>query len=294
MSERGNFSKKNNLNDLSGKEWMKLTSSVEEYSEDGDHILDKYLEEVKSTSYPTRGVNSYAHQIRKAHPSPKPPQLFIELIALLTKGEEIILDPFAGAGSSLIAATSINRKAIGIDLLDKYKSIYIEAAQELNLIPDNYIIGDSTKEETYKNIEQDVDLIICDPPYANMMAKKKTGTVMYQKGISPTPFTELEADIGNVTLDKFFPLLKSSIELSSKILKKGKYIVIFMKDLQPSKLYDGLLHADTIRTISSIPGISYRGLKIWHNKSGKLFPYGYPFGYVSNQMHQYILVFKKA
>lgn len=293
-NERGNFSQKNKINDLSGKEWMKLSCSILDCNEkEAEHILDNYIKELKTSSYPTRGVNSLAHQIRAAHPSPKPPQLFIELIALLTKEGQTILDPFVGAGSSLIASTLLNRKGIGIDLSPDYKRIYSEAANSLDLLPEKYLIGDSTKESTYQSITEAVDLIICDPPYGDMMSRNKTGTVKFQKGEKPTPFTLLENDIGNVSLNEFFPLLKTAIEKSSQVLKKGGYIVVFMKDIQPKQDYDGLLHADVIRSISQIAGINYRGMKLWFNKSAKLFPYGYPHGYVSNQMHQYILIFRK-
>lgn len=291
---RGNFSNKNTLNDLSGKEWMKLTSSIHEFEEnDLDHTLDEYMKELKATSYPTRGVNSIAHEIRSKHPSPKPPQLFIELISLLSKENDTVLDPFVGSGSSLIASTLVNRKGIGIDLNERFKQVYIEACKSLNIKQERYLIGNASENLTYSEITGTVDLIVCDPPYGNMMSRQKTGTVKYEKGETPTPFTEGTEDLGNMDLKLFFPELKKCITASANYLKPGGYIVVFMKDLQPTKTYHGLLHADTVKVISSIDNIRYRGMKIWFNKSAKLFPYGYPFSYVSNQMHQFILIFKK-
>lgn len=291
---RGNFSNKNTLNDLSGKEWMKLTSSIHDLDESKfDHILDEYLKELKSTSYPTKGLNSIAHEIRSKHPSPKPPQLFIELISFLSKENEVVLDPFVGSGSSLIASTLLNRKGIGIDLNERFKQLYVEACKSLNIQQETYLIGNASKEQTYSDIKDKVDLIVCDPPYGNMMSRKKTGTVKYEKGENPTPFTNGEEDLGNMELSHFFPELKKCIAASANLLKPGGYIVVFMKDLQPTKAYHGMLHADTVKVISSIDNIHYRGMKIWFNKSAKLFPYGYPFSYVSNQMHQFILIFRK-
>jgi len=294
-SKRGNFSKRNVTNDLSGKEWMKLSSSIHEINEDDfEHILDNYLRELKTTSYPTRGVNSIAHEIRSKHPSPKPPQLFIELISLLSRKGDIILDPFVGSGSSLIASTLTDRIGIGIDLNASYKELYFEACKSLGIQTEKYLIGNACDDKVYADIDYVVDLIICDPPYGNMMSRNKTGTVKYEKGYNPTPFTnnKLE-DLGNLDLIEFFPKLKKSIETSSTFLKHGGYIVLFMKDLQPSNNYHGMLHADVVKKISEIENVSYRGMKIWYNKSAKLFPYGYPFSYVSNQMHQFILIFRK-
>jgi site-specific DNA-methyltransferase (adenine-specific) len=49
------------------------------------------------------------------HPSQKPLQLSERLIIGFTKQKEIILDPFSGSGSFLVAAKSLDRNFIGID-----------------------------------------------------------------------------------------------------------------------------------------------------------------------------------
>ena len=69
--------------------------------------------------------------------------------------------------------------------------------------------------------------------------------------------------------------------------------MIFIKDLQPKKKETNLLHSRIISKINEIKNIQYKGLKIWADKSAKLFPYGYPLSFVANQIHQYILVFRK-
>jgi hypothetical protein len=66
-----------------------------------------------------------------------------------------------------------------------------------------------------------------------------------------------------------------------------------MKDLQPTAEEPNLLHADTINSLNSISGLRYLGLKIWADQGVNLYPYGYPFAFVANQIHQYILVFRK-
>lgn len=56
------------------------------------------------------------------HPSQKPVALMVWLIGQ-AKSRGLILDPFAGAGSTLKAAKELNRKAIGVEIEERYCEI---------------------------------------------------------------------------------------------------------------------------------------------------------------------------
>jgi site-specific DNA-methyltransferase (adenine-specific) len=64
------------------------------------------------------------------HPTQKPIRLMQSLIELSTQEEQIILDPFCGSGSTLLAAKLLNRKFIGYELNKEYYSVAEERLKE--------------------------------------------------------------------------------------------------------------------------------------------------------------------
>ncbi|PAF53684.1 RNA methyltransferase [Helicobacter sp. 13S00482-2] len=272
---------KNKLNDLSGAEWT------------------FFLNSVITTRYSTNGKDSFAYHIRKIHPSPKPPQLMRQIIEFFTKEGEVVLDYFMGVGGTLLGASLCNRKAVGIDLNDKFIKAYTEANAYLKLKEQVAIEADSI--EFLKNDiggflnKEEVSLILIDPPYGNMLSRPKTGEALKRgRDISPTPFSDSKLDLGNMIWNDFLRIFNQSILDSMKYLKNKGHIVIFIKDMQPKQKELNLLHTDIIRDLNTIDNLNYLGMKIWVDQSVNLYPYGYPFGFVSNQIHQYILIFQKV
>lgn len=57
------------------------------------------------------------------HPSPKPIDLIQKLVRLGSRPGELILDPFMGSGTTLRAAKDLGRRAIGIEIEERYCEI---------------------------------------------------------------------------------------------------------------------------------------------------------------------------
>ena len=54
------------------------------------------------------------------HPTQKPLRLIAELVRLFSDAGELVLDPYAGSGTTLVAAKRLRCKAIGIELNEEY------------------------------------------------------------------------------------------------------------------------------------------------------------------------------
>ena len=77
--------------------WFDDSNKVENIIRPGDYGIKKQI--------PTA----------KDHPTPKPIALPSHFIGLHSEASDLILDPFAGGGSTLVAARRMNRRAIGIE-----------------------------------------------------------------------------------------------------------------------------------------------------------------------------------
>ncbi len=279
LGDRGVYDERNKLNELTGKEWVYFTNSV------------------WITGYSPTAIENVGLKYRKIHPSPKPPGLIKDIIQFFTKSEAKIFDPFAGVGGTMLGAALAgrNRHAIGIELDEKYVKAYEKACESEGLEKMPIFVDDAINMLNHDIIKNELfDLIIADPPYQDMMNKNRTGQKKkLYKVDEGTPYTDSTKDLGNLSPNEFFSKLIEIIELATSRLKPQKYLIVFCKDFQPSKDEPNILHAKMIYQISAIKGLQYKGMRIWHDQAMSLYPFGYPYSFVMNQIHQYILIFRK-
>jgi len=277
--------KKNGLNDLTGREWIIRTRSV--------------FEGVLFSTPPPRD------RLKMQHPATFAEKDIEELIKFFTKKRGHILDPFAGVASTLIAALRLKRSATGIELIRKWiavgkkriKAIYkdIDINSDLSKIrknETNLIHGDSR--EQLKKIKKPIfDFIVTSPPYWKILTKKsdhKTNQERISKGLD-TKYSKNVKDLGNIkSYEDFLEELAGIFLLCKKVLKPNKYMCVIVSDFKHgSKFY--MYHADLAEKIEDI-GFKLAGDTILIQNSKNLYPYGIPYAYVPNIIHQHILIFR--
>lgn len=273
---------RNKLNDMTGREWLFFQNSL------------------WATRYKRSGKDAHAFDLRKFHPSPKPPELLAEIIRFFTKADGNVLDPFAGVGSTLLACALTGRNGVGMELnqhyIDIYRDICIRSNGQYRHMP--LLQGDARHIAQNERVRfhSPYSLIIADPPYSDMLARPRTK----KDAGAPTPFSLEEQDIGNLLMDpnaappyaRFLQTLREILAAVCQLLSPGGHMIVFCKDFQPTPLHHNLLHADLVSELLQINRITYRGMRIWTNQTPKLYPFGYPFQFVANQTHQYMLIFQ--
>ena len=86
----------------------------------------------RELAYPTNVLHMATECGFKGHPEPFPKSLPEWFIRLFTDPADIVLDPFAGSGTTLVAALELGRNAIGIDLETQYCSMMEESVGEMS------------------------------------------------------------------------------------------------------------------------------------------------------------------
>ena len=83
----------------------------------------------KEPAYPIGDVIDWTYSGDKLHPTQKPLSVLLPLIETFSAPHSLILDPFSGSGSTLLAAKTLGRKYLGIELDPTYYAIATDRLQ---------------------------------------------------------------------------------------------------------------------------------------------------------------------
>jgi len=273
--KKGVYHPQNLLNDLTGTEWIQETSTI----------------------WYQRGLgqeNEHA-AIEREHPAPFPYKMIERLVKFFTKKSELVLDPFSGVSSTLKACALNNRRGVGVELVSKWVNLSKERLKKE--APDSsgqqIIKGDVRKILPTLEAES-FDFVVTSPPYWQILNKKADHKVIkerLEKNLAKS-YSDEKDDLGNIEkYDDFLTELKSVFAECFRLLKPKKYLVIIVSDFRHKSKYVAY-HTDIMRDMEEI-GFITKGISILVQNAKKLYPYGYPYDYVPNIHHQYILIFKK-
>jgi DNA modification methylase len=290
----------NTLNELSGEEWLYFTKSV------------------LTTAYPSE----LGHAARKAHGANKPPRLMARLIEFFTRSGELVLDPFAGVGGTLLGAAIARgpRRAIGIELDPRWVAIYQEvvaglAAERDGRGPAIADLGTSdpgasrTFDPTGLEMrtgdaleilptlpDASVDLVATDPPYNIQlpltMAGGKLAETHANRRTDYAMVSDAAADLANAPdYRAFLGSMGRVFAEIARVLRPGRYAIVIVRDAYQGGRYQ-FVGADLAARADGA-GLVPKGDLIWHQAGTRLRPYGYPRVFVPNIAHQHILVLRR-
>ena len=290
----------NTLNELSGEEWLYFTKSV------------------WGTAYPSE----LGHALRKAHGANKPPRLMARLIEFFTTTGEMVLDPFAGVGGTLLGAAIARgpRRALGLEIEPRWVAIYQALVRDLAaerggrgpLVADigpsdpggergfdpsglEMRLGDSLT--LLPDLEpESVDFVATDPPYnIQLPITMSGGKLAEQHANRRTDYamvTEHEGDLANsADYATFLDRMEEVFTQLLRVLRTGRYAAVIVRDAYQDGRY--VFTGSDLADRAGRAGFTVKGDVIWYQAGTRLRPYGYPHSFVPNIAHQHVLVLRR-
>lgn len=89
----------------------------------------------RDKAYPSNVLHLATECGNKNHSAAFPKELPAWFIKLFTEDDDIVLDPFAGSGTTCVAALELNRRFIGIELKDEYFQLALSNIDALTRRP---------------------------------------------------------------------------------------------------------------------------------------------------------------
>ncbi len=259
-------------NELTGKEWLQYSFSI--------------WRELKKTN----------GEKKLEHPAMFPVQLASRVIEVFTKKQGVVLDPFLGVGSTVVAAYQKQRKGIGFELSGEFSTIArIRLKEEKKGILDGKDFiepkiynKDSRNLLDYVKVNS-VDLCLTSPPYWNILNMKRTSD---RKKISK--YSDSSTDIGNINdYDSFLAELQNIFRNVYSTLKPSGHCVVVLMDIRKKdKFYP--FHSDLADKMKVL-GFELEDIFIWdrQHEYNNMKPLGFPYIFRANKVHEYVLIFKK-
>jgi len=236
------------------------------------------------------------------HPAKFPETLAQEFIEFFTKRGQVVLDPMAGTGSSLVAALRSGRNSFGIELNPEYAAIARQVIEdeirELERGAANLhakmITGDAAKaaELAAENDIPLIDYVLTSPPYWDMLHARGAATQKKRRSADELDvvYSENPGDIGNIQdYPDFLERLAAIYTDLRPLLKDGTYLTIIVKNVKKGgRIYP--LAWDLASLLSQT--YTMKDEKIWAQDNQRLAPYGLGSAWVSNTFHHYCLQFR--
>jgi DNA modification methylase len=268
----------NRLNELSPKEWLKFQKSWFVHNP------------------PPRRKSVLRH------PAKFPETLAMEFITFFTKINQVVIDPMAGTGSTLVAALRTGRHAYGIELNSTYAEIarqaLIEEREHLGQVAEGLqsemITGDAACLLDIVSSHQIpvIDYMLTSPPYWDMLHMRGAATQKKRRNSQDLDvvYSGDSNDLGNILdYDEFIERLTNIYIGMQPILRPGAYLTIIVKNIKK----DGRIYPFAWDLASCLQNTyTLKDEKIWCQDNQHLSPYGLGNAWVSNTFHHYCLQFK--
>ena len=269
----------NHINCMTAKEWIKSQLGVWQFFYESRDVRDK-----------------------NAHPATFPIALAARCISLFSHEGELVLDPFVGSGTTLIAARDLNRNAVGFDLKQEYVDLCRQRLTDSpELATSTQVAYSADARNIRENLEPDsVSLILTSPPYANLLNrprlnKSRRGAARKNEQYLKTEqYSQDARDLGTLELEDYQEAMAGIYGRLFPLLKERGHCVIDVPDMWLDNRRI-TIHTAVVEALRSV-GYELRNTIIWDrtNIVNRVGIFGWPSNYITmGTTFEYLLDFWK-
>src|SRR6266566_8728836 len=204
------------INCLTAKEWIKCQLGVWQFYYEGRDIRDK-----------------------TKHPATYPISLARKCIELFSHKGELVLDPFLGSGTTLVAARDAERNSVGFDIHPDYIALTQERLMQKSLFDGTQqipILDDARNISQYLR-EESIACIVTSPPYANLLNRKRKNKSRRGDERKNGQYERIEQysqrpeDLGTLDLDAYAEAMAEVFKGILPLMRKKGNCVINVPDM---------------------------------------------------------------
>ncbi len=268
------------INCMTAKEWMKSQIGVWRFTYGGRDIRDKNL-----------------------HPAVFPISLAAHVISLFTHRGELVVDPFVGSGTTLVAAQDLERNAVGADLSPEYVAL---SNSRLGMSagegrPRQAAVACDARDLAALLEPASVKLIFTSPPYADMLNRPRKNKSRRSADRRNDQFGKVEQysqdsrDLGILDAGAYAQAVGAIYASLLPALKPDGHVVINVNDLW-AKRERVPLHSMVTSAMQEV-GYLFKNVIIWDrtNIVNRIGIFGWPSNYITmGTTFEYILHFERG
>jgi DNA modification methylase len=270
------------INCLTAKEWVKSQVAIWEFNYEKRDVRDKNV-----------------------HPATFPIELAAQVIKLFTHEGELVLDPFVGSGTTLVAAHDLGRNAVGFDLKKEYielsqsrlkqKRLVDSKTQQVAICDDAINIPEYLAEET-------ITLALTSPPYANMLNRPRLNKSMRGDLRKNEHFLQIQQysndprDLGTMEPEAYANVIGKIYRGILRLMRPKGHSVINVADLWVRNEQRGkrVMIPWLVTKAMEEAGYELRNMIFWDRRNlvNQVGIFGWPSNYITlGTTYQYILDF---
>jgi DNA modification methylase len=264
-----------NINCMTAKEWLKSQLGVWQFLYETRDMRDKNL-----------------------HPATFPISLARKIIELFTHEGELVLDPFVGSGTTLIAAQDLNRNAVGFDLQKQYIGLCESRLANNNMFNNakQVAVQDDARNIAKYFRDETLSLICTSPPYSNLLnrrRKNKSRRFRVNEQLNKVEqYSQDERDLGTYDIEKYTITIGDIFQQLLPLLKYKGHCVINVPDMwwENQRI---TIHISIVEELRK-RGYELRNTIIWDrtNIVNKIGIFGWPSNYITmGTTFEYLLDF---